>query len=116
LKCAIAVGEGSSRLICLSQLMGIQELDVPLVVHYLRWFICVLGHGSFRFVPCIPPCLSALVFFVIDKGFIIIFGYKLKIKYRSNLAILKYYFPSFLAIENLQRYFNFGFSIFNFAN
>jgi len=97
--------------------MGIQELDVPLVVHYLRWFICVLGNGSFRFVPFIPPCLfECFGFFVIDKGFIIIFGYKLKIKYRSNLAILKYYFPSFLAIENLQRYFNFGFSIFNSAN
>jgi hypothetical protein len=35
---------------------GVQELDVPFVVSPLRWFFCLLGGGSFHFVPCIPPC------------------------------------------------------------
>jgi len=30
----------------------VQEFDVPLVVCPLWWFICLLGHGSFHFVPC----------------------------------------------------------------
>jgi hypothetical protein len=38
-------------------------IDVPLVVGSLRCFICVLGHGSFHFVPCIPSFLGGLVFF-----------------------------------------------------
>jgi hypothetical protein len=37
--------------ICFSRQEGVQELDVPLVVCPLRWFICLLGHGSFDFVP-----------------------------------------------------------------
>jgi len=44
-----------SYLICFSREEGVWELDVPLVVHLLRWFICLLGRGSFHFVPCIPP-------------------------------------------------------------
>ncbi len=41
---------------------GAQELDVPLVVCPLRWFICLLGHESFHFVPCFPSLLGALVY------------------------------------------------------
>jgi len=34
-------------------------LDVSLVVHpLLRWFFCLLGLGSFHFVPCIFSLLS----------------------------------------------------------
>jgi hypothetical protein len=28
----------------------------------LGWFICLLGHESFRFVPCIPPFFGALIY------------------------------------------------------
>ncbi len=69
LRWAIVVGEGSSRLNILSRSpplslfdIGVSELDVPLKVCPLRWFFCLLGHGSFHFVPCIPPFLGALVF------------------------------------------------------
>ncbi len=41
----------------------VQELDVPLVVCPLRWFFCLLGRGSFHFVPCIHPFLGTLVYF-----------------------------------------------------
>ncbi len=59
LRHAIVVGEGSSRLgvlqevlpfsylICFSLQEGICELDVPLVVHPLRWFFSVLGGSHF---------------------------------------------------------------------
>jgi len=32
--------------------VGVQELDLSLVVHPPRWFICLLGSLSFHFVPC----------------------------------------------------------------
>ncbi len=69
----IAVGEGSSRLGVLSggppfslfdifsRQKGVRELDVPFVVHLLKWFFCLLGSGSFHFVPCIAPLLGSLV-------------------------------------------------------
>jgi hypothetical protein len=41
---------------------GVWELDVPFVVHPLRWFFCLLGQASFHFVPCIPLFLGALVY------------------------------------------------------
>jgi hypothetical protein len=41
---------------------GVQELRVPFVVHPLRWFFHLLGHGSFHFVRCIPPFWGALVY------------------------------------------------------
>jgi hypothetical protein len=43
-----------ASLICFSLLEVVQELDVPLVVRPLRWFICLLRHRSFYFVPCFP--------------------------------------------------------------
>jgi hypothetical protein len=51
------------RQIWFSQQEGVQEFDVPFVVHLLRWFFCLFGHGSFHFVPCMPPFLGALVFY-----------------------------------------------------
>ncbi len=40
------------------------------VVRLLRWFFCLLGHGSFHFVLCFPPFLGALIIY--DwQGFII---------------------------------------------
>jgi hypothetical protein len=62
--------EISSYLICLSQLKGVWELDVPLVVCPLRWFFCLLEHGSFHFVPCVPPFLGALDFITYLLGII----------------------------------------------
>ncbi len=40
------------------------ELDAPFVVRPLRWFFCLVGCGSFHFVPCILPLsfLGALVY------------------------------------------------------
>jgi hypothetical protein len=38
------------------------QFDVPLVVCPLRWFFCLLGCGSCILIPCIPPCLGALVY------------------------------------------------------
>jgi hypothetical protein len=74
LRCAIAIGEGSSRLGVLLTcsplflfdmffMIGlVQELDVPFMVCTLEWFFCLLGRMSFHFVPCIPPFLGALVY------------------------------------------------------
>jgi len=46
------------------------EFDVPLVICPLRWVFCLLGHGSFYFVPFIPPFL--VLWFIYDwQGFII---------------------------------------------
>ncbi len=81
LKHAIVIVEGSSRLGVLSRgpplllldmlLMtrqeGVWELDVPFVVHPFRWFFCLLGRGSFRFVPCIPPFFGCFDLFMIDR-------------------------------------------------
>jgi hypothetical protein len=52
---------------------GVWELDVPLVVRPLGWFICFLRHGSFHFVPCFSP-FWVLWFIHGWHGFIIIFG------------------------------------------
>jgi hypothetical protein len=64
LRDAVAVSEGSFRLsvlsghlafhylICFSQQEEVWELDVPLVVRPLRWFICLLG--SFILFLCFP--------------------------------------------------------------
>jgi hypothetical protein len=58
----VALGEGFFRLSLLSggppfSLFDmLQELDVPFVVCPLGWwFFCLLGCGSFHFVPCIQP-------------------------------------------------------------
>ncbi len=40
---------------------------VPLVGRPLRRFFLLLGHGSFHFVPCIPPFLGALVYFLLAR-------------------------------------------------
>jgi hypothetical protein len=45
----------------------VRELDVPLVVCPFRWFFCLLGHGFFHFVPCIPPFFGCFVLFMIGK-------------------------------------------------
>ncbi len=34
----------------------------PSVVRLLRWFFCLLGHGSFHFVLFTPPFLGALIY------------------------------------------------------
>lgn len=60
----LGVGESSSRLGALSRGRhfslfdmlvviggGFKNFDIPLVVHPLRWFICLLGRGSFHFLP-----------------------------------------------------------------
>ncbi len=68
---AVAVGEGLCRLgllaggpaLSLFDMLlattggevGFENLISPCVVCSLRWFICLLGHGSFHFVPCFPP-------------------------------------------------------------
>ncbi len=69
----VAVGEGLSRLGILSggpplslfdmlfATEGVQELDVPLVVCPLWWFICLVGHGSFSFCSLFCPFGGALV-------------------------------------------------------
>ncbi len=69
-----AVGEGFSRLGLLSggppplSLFDmLQELDVPFVVCLLGWFFCLLGCGSFHFVPCIPPFFGCFGSFMSDK-------------------------------------------------
>ncbi len=81
LRHAVAVvGEGSFRLcvlsggpplslfdICFLRQQGVQQLDVPLVFHPLGWFFCLLGCGSFHFVPFISPFLGALVLFMIGR-------------------------------------------------
>jgi hypothetical protein len=66
LKRVVTIGKGSSKLgiltrgtpfpclICFSRQEGVQKLDVPFVVCLLWWFFCLLGHGSFHFVLCIP--------------------------------------------------------------
>jgi hypothetical protein len=67
LRCVVAIDEGSSKLgvflegpplslfDVLLMTRGVQELHVPFVVHpLLKWFICLLGRGSFRYVPCFP--------------------------------------------------------------
>jgi len=33
----------------------VEEVDVPFVVRPLSWFFCLLGRGSFHFVPYIFP-------------------------------------------------------------
>ncbi len=41
---------------------------VPLVVNPLRWFFCLLGRGSFHFVPCIhSPFFGCFGFFFIGS-------------------------------------------------
>ncbi len=85
LKCAIAIGEGYSKLgvlsgvppLCLSDMLlvieGGWELDVPFMVHLLRVFFCLLGHGSFHFVLCFPFFFFFVLWFIYDlQGFIII--------------------------------------------
>ncbi len=42
-------------LICFLQQEGVQELDVSFVVRPSRWFFCLLGCGSFHFVPFVYP-------------------------------------------------------------
>jgi hypothetical protein len=43
------------------------ERDVPLVVCRLSWFFCLLGGGSFHFVPCIRPLIFGV--FISLAGF-----------------------------------------------
>jgi hypothetical protein len=74
LRCVVAIDEGSFRLGILSRVpplslfdmliktRGHSGLDIPFVVRPLRWSFHLLGHGSFHFVPCIPPFVSALVY------------------------------------------------------
>jgi hypothetical protein len=83
LKCVVVVGEGFSRLSILSRALpfslfdmllmtgGVQEFYVPFVVHLLWWFCCLLGFGSFHFVPCFPPFFWVLWFIYDWQGFII---------------------------------------------
>jgi hypothetical protein len=40
------------------------------MVHPLRWFFCLLGHGSFHFVPCFPPFLGTLVYLWLASFFL----------------------------------------------
>jgi hypothetical protein len=54
-------------LICFFWHEGVWELDVPLVVCPLRWFICLFGCGSFHFVPCIPPFFEYFGLFMIGS-------------------------------------------------
>jgi hypothetical protein len=49
--------------------LGVQELDVPIVVRPLSWFFCLLKHGSFHFVPCIPPFFGVHCFIYDSAGF-----------------------------------------------
>ncbi len=70
----VALGEGFFRLSLLSggppfSLFDmLQELDVPFVVCPLGWwFFCLLGCGSFHFVPCIPPFFGCFGSFMSDK-------------------------------------------------
>jgi hypothetical protein len=51
--------------------LGVQELDVPIVVCPLSWFFCLLRHGSFHFVPCISPFFGSFGLFMIRHSFII---------------------------------------------
>ncbi len=74
LKCVVAIGEdfyklgGLSRvlsfpyLICLLQEKKVGKPNVPIMVHLFRWFFCFLEHGSFHFVPCIPPFFGVVVY------------------------------------------------------
>lgn len=48
-------------LLCFPWLEGVRNFDVPFVVCFLGWFICLLRRGYFHFVPCIPPYLNVLV-------------------------------------------------------
>ncbi len=41
-------------MICILWEERVEELDVTPMVHLLEWFICLLGRGSFHFVPCLP--------------------------------------------------------------
>jgi len=50
-----------------TQQEGVQELDVPLVVQPLRWFFCLLGCGSFPFVPCLPPYFGCFGLYMIFR-------------------------------------------------
>ncbi len=40
---------------------------MPLVVCPLRWFFCLLGRGSFHFVPCIPPLFGCFGLYLIGR-------------------------------------------------
>ncbi len=56
------------------------------MVHLLRCFFCLLGCGSFHFVPCILPFLGALVFY--DwQGFIIFFSFWFPFPFLSNYLL-----------------------------
>ncbi len=66
-----AIDEGSSKLqggpplslfdMLLTTREGLRTY-VSFVVHLPRWFFCLLGCGSFHFVPRIPPFWGALVY------------------------------------------------------
>ncbi len=43
---------------------GVQELDITLVVHHLRWFFCLLGRGSFHLFLVFPLFLCFGLFFI----------------------------------------------------
>ncbi len=47
----------------------------PLCLALFRCFICVLEHGSFHFVPCIPSFLGALVSFFFHFIYFLIFWF-----------------------------------------
>jgi hypothetical protein len=72
---AIVIGEGSSKLgilpggpspfIIWYASRKFMNLMFPLWFDLLGGSFCLLGCGSFHFVPCIPPYLGALVFILL---------------------------------------------------
>ncbi len=48
----------------------VRELDVPLVVHPLKWFFCLRGHESFHFVPCFLTFFGCFGLFMIGIIFL----------------------------------------------
>jgi len=77
LRCAIAIGEDSSRLGILSRGPPLSLFDMLLaigggsfVVRPLRWFFCLLGCGSFHFVPFVSSFFQVFWFICDWQGFI----------------------------------------------
>jgi hypothetical protein len=46
---------------------GFKNMMFPVVVHPLRWFLCLLGVKSFHFIPYIPPFLGCYGLFMIGR-------------------------------------------------
>ncbi len=92
-------------LICFLQREGVWEPEFPLLLTLDRWFFCLLGCGSFHFVPCIPPFFGCFGLFLIGSvsssshlKWPSLFGY-LGLK-RQNLIILFTHVMLLLAKSN----------------